>query len=61
MGLIDGVQHVFVIPFGNKELVKIPDSNMVRYTLREVGAEIDLYSGCNRAARERREIAVKED
>jgi hypothetical protein len=61
MGLIDGVQHVFVIPFGNEELVKIPDSYMVRYALREVGAEVDLYSSGNKKGRERRGIAVRED
>ena len=61
MGLIDGVQHVSIIPFGNEELVKIPDSYMVRYALCEVGAEVDLCCSGNEAARERREIAVRKD
>jgi hypothetical protein len=61
MGLVNGVQHVFVISFGNKELVKIPDSYMVRYALREVGAEVDLCCSGNKAAREMREIAVRKD
>ena len=53
MGLINGVQHVFIITFGNEELVKIPDSYMVCDALREVGAEVDLYCSGIKAAIEK--------
>ena len=61
MGLINGVQHVFIITFGNEELVKIPDSYMVCDALGEVGAEVDLCCSSSKAARERRKIAISKD
>jgi hypothetical protein len=48
MGLINGVQHVSIVPFGNEEFVKIPDGYMVSNALREVGAEVDLCCSGNR-------------